>query len=67
MRYILFWGNTYYPAGGVYDLAKVDNDLKALKEFVKHNKEEEDIDWWHIFDTNTMTIVDRSAASGYKP
>lgn len=48
-RYWLFFGDTYYPSGGMYDYAgSFDSieDAKAYKPVGYYN-------WAHVFDTET--------------
>lgn len=65
-RYWLFFGDEYYPGGGMEDfLAASDSidELRARSEMGDEDCWEKDFDprnhWWHIVDTKTADIVDR--------
>jgi len=52
-RYLLFYGDSYYPSGGWTDLkGSFDDEKEALIHLC--NKY---YDWWHIVDTLTMKIT----------
>lgn len=53
-RYILFYGQMYYPTGGWYDKA---GDFDTIED-ARSEAFSSLCDWYHIVDTNTWTIVD---------
>jgi hypothetical protein len=59
-RYWLFAGGFHYPNGGMMDFLAQADTTEDLQLFVKGM---EDVDgfegWWHILDTQTMTIVNQ--------
>lgn len=65
--FMAFCGSNYYPQGGMLDSLKDDFGVamayetkeEALKEILQYAIDN-DIDWWHIFDLSTGSIVDRS-------
>lgn len=62
-RYLLFKGNCYYPSGGAGDLHKktyktLDGARTTAEAWTKKQAESGLSDnWFHIFDTESMTIV----------
>ena len=64
-RYWLFFGDEYYPSGGMGDfLAASDNidKLRARMEMGSEDCCEDEFDprsqWWQIVDTGTAVVVD---------
>lgn len=57
MRYILFGGDFYYAKGGYHDIVSCGEGLGELEQKANNN---EDLDWWHIYDTSTGNIVKAS-------
>lgn len=63
-RYLLFAGDTYYPAGGLGDLIdKFDTVEEARQDALKARYFEDGsgtwyFDWYQIVDANTLTIVE---------
>jgi hypothetical protein len=59
-RYLLFAGDHYYPCGGIRDyVGAFSNKVDAINAVV-------DKDWWHVLDTETMTIVTYGEVYGSK-
>lgn len=59
--YLLFDGDTYYPAGGAYDLRGVYATLdEALATAEAH-----DTDWWHVYSLAERAIVVSSTEPAY--
>ena len=59
-RYLLFGYNQYYPRGGWYDLqGSFDTPQEAIKAAKTGESMVAEVgyDWWHIIDTETMSIV----------
>lgn len=63
MRYILFGTDYhYYAKGGANDFVEGSDDVHLLiklagKHMALPNDHENYIAWWHVFDTETLTIV----------
>lgn len=53
MRYILFHGSDYYPDGGACDYGASGADPDELARLGVAT----DFDWWHVYDTETKSIV----------
>ena len=56
-RYILFGGQYFYAKGGGNDAIAINNSIDLLQAEALVLKEEESIQWWHIYDTQTHAIV----------
>lgn len=74
----LFGGLTYYPAGGMADFLTSADTAEELLEIledkdrvVKKDPDDiwhtrsNDLDWWHILDSTTMTITHYSGKQEY--
>ena len=63
MRYLLFGGECYYALGGGFDLLGAGNSIDDLlnSEALNGNN----IDWYHVFDTETREIVAQSEARAH--
>jgi len=58
MRYLVFAGYEHYPRGGAGDIASFSNSLKdAHEQFKELSENEEENDWVHVLDTDTMKCV----------
>lgn len=53
-KYILFYGDSYYPLGGWEDFGGTFDTVEKAKDYVLSIIV---CDWWHIVDTETMEIV----------
>ncbi len=53
-KYWLFAGEDHYPLGGFEDFVAASGDIGQLQEMADRSS---DWDWWHIVDTETMTVV----------
>lgn len=65
--YILFGGDCYYAKGGANDLlGTFDNMTEAiakgqwLEKTPKPGRVYSDLEWWHVFCTETLEIVAQS-------
>lgn len=60
MRYLLFGGDTYYAEGGANDFLGSSDSVISLStsDRLKDGGEHGEVDWWHIFDTEIMSIVE---------
>lgn len=56
MRYLLFSGERYYPAGGAGDLYGAFATLEEAQAAAKKTR----YDWWHIFDLKTLKTIEAS-------
>jgi hypothetical protein len=59
-RYYLFSGSEYYPSGGMSDFDISLNSIEEVKtefEIMKQNDTYDDLNWAHIFDTETKQTV----------
>ncbi len=57
-RFVIFGGDTYYPAGGWMDFINVHWDKTAAIEIAKANlKPSGACDWTHVVDLETVDIV----------
>jgi tRNA A37 N6-isopentenylltransferase MiaA len=68
-RYLLFAGQDYEEAGGWHDLLETFSNLKEAVKYAKSHqntwiKNSWEMDWWHIVDTKSLTIVKESDLSG---
>lgn len=55
-KYFLFAGYNYYPSGGWRDYkGTYDTEVECYKFLLSSN---DNYDWYHIVDTETMTYVD---------
>lgn len=65
-QYLLFGGDIYYASGGMHDFrgsfATID---EARARIDKRIEQADPLDWWHIYDIETMKIVARSSAQAY--
>lgn len=63
-NFMLFGGVEYYPLGGFNDFIESFATLDDALEFVKANDElphtERAFDWWHIVNSNTLAMVEKS-------
>lgn len=60
-RYLLFFGNDYYPLGGWEDFYGAFNTIQEAKE---SNWDLKCLSWGHIVDIETMEIVSQLKRSG---
>lgn len=61
MRYALFAGDNYYPAGGIEDLrGRFATHFEAQQAFDAgwKNDGEEQYDWGHIVDLETFEVIE---------
>lgn len=68
MRYLLFGSNNcYYAQGGGHDFLDASDNLEELCESnrLKAKGSDSDIEWWHIFDTESCSIVAGTDAQAY--
>jgi len=56
-RYLLFAGDTYYPAGGWNDLKGDYTNLEEAKWVASMMYTERKCDWWQIVDTHINKII----------
>jgi hypothetical protein len=57
-RYLVFFGTSYYANGGWLDFySSADTLEKALADARSAMAEDDGLDWCHIVDASTMTIV----------
>ena len=61
-RYILFGGQSYYACGGLHDYQGGFNTKAAA---VSWAESDEDFEWWHVLDRETMLCVAESPYQGY--
>lgn len=63
-NFMLFGGVDYYPLGGFNDFIESFCTLDDAMEFVKANDElphaERTFEWWHIVNSNTLAMVQKS-------
>lgn len=60
-RYWLFGGDVYYASGGMYDFRGTYATLEAAIEAGKHELDKIlGLDWFHVWDVETETIVART-------
>jgi len=78
MRYLIFGGTAFYAAGGARDLIETADSLEVAEKFaggiigataIIANKDDEDssckIEWSHVLDLETKTIVAKFGARPY--
>jgi hypothetical protein len=51
MRYILFAGDRYYPAGGMKDCKGMFETMESAQSFAEGLFQRASADWAHVFDT----------------
>lgn len=56
-RYLVFAGDTYYPAGGWGDYHSSHETMLEAQEVAK----QANCDWWHVVDTETNRVVSQPA------
>lgn len=62
MRYLLFAGEFYYPCGGIRDLVGKGSSVDSLID--SEVLQSRNVDWFHIFDTESMVVVAVSEEMG---
>ncbi|MCO6500286.1 MAG: hypothetical protein J5I47_07920 [Vicingus serpentipes] len=55
-RYWLFAGEEYYPGGGMDDYRWKDDNMYALAEMGVNGLKSMEWDWFHVVDTDFITI-----------
>lgn len=55
-RYWLFAGEDYYPGGGMHDYRWKSDDKYALAEMGVDGLKSMEWDWFHVVDTDFITI-----------
>ena len=63
-RYLIFGGEIYYAKGGFHDFLSSHDNLGAAALCAQHY-DQYDVEWWHILDTETKTIVALSDGQAY--
>lgn len=64
-RYWLFFGDEYYPCGGMEDFLAASDSIDELRarseswEWATKKEFDPRSHWWHIVDTKTADIVDK--------
>jgi hypothetical protein len=53
-RYLIFGGEIYYARGGFHDFLSSHDDLPTALSCAEDDGRYE---WWHIYDSETKTIV----------
>lgn len=61
-RFIVFGGQAYYATGGAFDIlavmpSEIDAVAFAISQYGTGRSIHESIDWVHVFDTVTATVV----------
>jgi hypothetical protein len=64
-RYLIFGGEIYYARGGFYDFLSSHDDLSAALSCAMEYTEDEHYEWWHIYDSETKTIVAHANSQPY--
>ena len=72
-RFLVFGGDVYYASGGFHDyvgsfdtLAEAERAATATHQVHPEiNRQEDDFEWWHIFDMVEKKIVRISEYQGY--
>lgn len=71
MRFLLFGGHDFHPAGGAADLLCIGDDLEEMRSLLTQTSPPPHplwtfslegnatcfLDWWHIVDFSTRTVV----------
>jgi hypothetical protein len=63
-RYLIFGGENYYAKGGFHDFLSSHDNLGAAA-LCAQQYDGYDVEWWHIFDSETKTIVAHSDGQAY--
>ena len=75
-RFLVFGGTTHYATGGFNDFIRSFSELSNAIEFANRPKFDESVgkwkymrptdwDWWHIYDSESRTIVAQSDHQAY--
>lgn len=62
MRYILFGGEKHPPSGGASNIFEIGESVDSLSR--SNLLEPAFVDWWHIYDLQTKTIVIKRGCFG---
>lgn len=66
MRYLIFAGANYYACGGANDFIGAHDILGNAVTFAQKTMDNDHmIDWWHIYDTVNLEIVEQSEVQAY--
>ena len=57
MNFMLFYGRTYYPNGGMNDFKGHFESKEACLSYLKEDKDGEFISWGHIFNAHSALQV----------
>jgi hypothetical protein len=63
-RFLVFGGEIYYAKGGFHDFLSSHDTLEAAVQCAQQY-DDTDVEWWHIFDATTGTIVAHSDGEAY--
>ena len=72
-RFAVFAGPCYYASGGLHDYIGSFDTLSEAESVAAEthqihpeiDRQEDDFEWWHIFDMDERRIVKRSEFQGY--
>lgn len=72
-RFLVFGGDVYYASGGFHDYMGSFDTLEEAERFAnathqvhpKIDRQEDNYEWWHIFDMAERRIVKHSEFQGY--
>jgi hypothetical protein len=63
-RYLIFGGEIYYAKGGFHDFLSSHDSLSDAVLCARQYDDNE-VEWWHIFDSEARTIVAHSDGQAY--
>ena len=64
-NFILFCGDIYYAGGGANDIGGYFSSKSSAEEQGNQWLISNKIEWWHVFDLETLEIVSRSEGLPY--
>lgn len=56
-RYLAFFGQTYYPMGGMNDFIGDFDTVEEAKERIEEELDDWSYEWCQVYDTQTKTEV----------
>jgi hypothetical protein len=64
-RYLIFRGEQYYPSPGMQDFLTDADTINEAIDLLRAERDEDDFDWAHIYDTEQREIVWQTGVSLY--
>jgi len=64
-RYLVFRGEQFYASPGMYDFLIDADSINEAINLLRVEREDDNFDWAHIYDTKTREIVWQTGVSLY--